>query len=63
MTPPMSFKGSWGADDRTTLRNFKSNALGKPGHGPDSLPWQTLWREPVPLIFCGRYTPRECGGE
>ncbi len=62
-TPPMNFKGSWGADDRTTLRNFKTNQLGEPGHGPLSPPLQALWREPVPLIFCGKYTPRECGGD
>jgi lysophospholipase L1-like esterase len=58
--PPMSFKGSWGADDRTTLRNFRSNPLGDPGHGPLSPPLQALWREPVKLIFCGKYTPRTC---
>lgn len=57
---PMSFKGSWGADDRTTLRNFKSNPLGDPDHGPFSPPLQKLWREPVALIFCGKYTPRKC---
>ena len=60
-TPPMNVKGSWGADDRTTLRNFKSNSLGTPDHGPLSPPLQALWRKPVPLIFCGKYTPRECG--
>jgi lysophospholipase L1-like esterase len=59
-TPPMSFDGSWGANDRTTLRNFKTTQLGKLGHGPLSPPLQALWREPVALIFCGKYTPREC---
>jgi len=61
-TPPMSFKGSWGKDDRATLTNFKVNSLGAPGHGPLSPPLQALWREPAALIFCGKYTPRECGG-
>lgn len=62
-TPPMNFKGSWGADDRMTLRNFKANQLGEPGHGPLSPPLQALWREPVPLIFCGKYTPKECAAK
>ncbi len=62
-TPPMSFPGTWGADDRTTLRNFRTNPLGKPGLGPKTPTLQALWQEPVRTIFCGRYTPRACGAE
>ncbi len=59
-TPPMNFPGTWGADDRTTLRNFRSNPLGKPGLGPKTPTLQGLWQDPVRTVFCGRYTPRAC---
>jgi lysophospholipase L1-like esterase len=62
-TPPMSFPGTWGADDRTTLRNFRSNPLGKPGLGPKTPTLQALWQEPVRTIFCGSYVPRRCAPE
>jgi lysophospholipase L1-like esterase len=62
-TQPMDFPGTWGADDRTTLRNFKSNPLGDPRPGPKTPTLQPLWREPVKTIFCGKYEPRECTPE
>lgn len=62
-TPPMSFPGTWGADDRATLRNFRSNPLGKPGLGPKTPTLQGLWQEPVRTIFCGSYAPRHCTPE
>lgn len=62
-TPPMDFPGTWGADDRTVLRNFRSNELGKPGLGPKTPTLQALWQEPVKTIFCGKYAPRSCAPE
>jgi hypothetical protein len=62
-TPPMSFPGTWGANDRTTLDNFKSNPIGKEGMGPRTPSLQPLWQRPVLSIFCGGYTPRSCQGE
>ncbi len=56
---PMSFPGHWGADDRTILRNFKTNVLHK-GKAPKTPSLQGLWREPVRSIFCGGYEPRRC---
>jgi hypothetical protein len=62
-TAPMTFPGTWGADDRTTLRNFRSNELAKPGLGPKTPTLQGPWQEPVRAIFCGKYTPRECDAD
>jgi lysophospholipase L1-like esterase len=59
-TAPMTFPGTWGADDRTTLRNFRSTELGKRGLGPKTPTLQGPWQEPVRAIFCGKYTPRDC---
>jgi hypothetical protein len=54
---PMSFPGTWGAEDTTTLINFKENRLNEhPGPGPASPPLQASWRKPIPLIFCEGYT-------
>jgi hypothetical protein len=54
---PMSFPGTWGKEDTTTLVNFKENLLNDPpGPGPASPPLQASWRKPVPLIFCEGYT-------
>ena len=57
--PPMSFAGTWGADDRTLLRNFTVHLLHE-GDAPRSPPLQGLWQEPVRSIFCGRYEPQMC---
>lgn|GEM_PF-1386720 len=56
---PMSFPGRWGADDRTILKNFKTNDL-HTGPAPRTPTFQALWREPIETIFCGRYEPRAC---
>jgi lysophospholipase L1-like esterase len=56
---PMSFPGAWGADDRLLLRNFASNQLSE-DHAPYTPTLQTLWQDPVGLIFCGKYTPERC---
>ena len=58
-TPPMSFPGTWGANDRTSLRNFTVTVLSE-GGAPKSPPLQGLWQAPVRSIFCGRYEPRKC---
>jgi hypothetical protein len=55
----MQFAGTWGANDRTTLRNFNSHKLGE-GVGPQTPSLQASWTAPVDTIFCGRYTPPEC---
>lgn len=60
---PMSFPGTWGEDDRTTLRNFRSISLGDPGLGPKTPTLQALWQEPVRTIFCGSYVPKRCAPE
>jgi lysophospholipase L1-like esterase len=61
-SPPMTFPGTWGGEDVTTLRNFQSTELGS-GAGPQTPTLQALWREPVQLIFCRRYSPRRCEPE
>ena len=58
-TPPMSFPGAWGANDRTTLRNFTTHVLND-GDAPKSPPLQALWQDPIGSIFCGRFEPEEC---
>jgi hypothetical protein len=59
-TPPMTFPGTWGAHDQTTLVNFKSRGIGKEGRGPRTPTLQGLWQRPVFSIFCGRYKPKIC---
>ena len=54
---PMNFPGSWGASDRTILRNFNSHQIGADKHGPLSPPLQGSWTKPVAAIFCGLYKP------
>jgi hypothetical protein len=56
---PMTFPGTWGADDRTVLKNFKQNEL-HTGDAPRTPSLQGLWRDPVRTIFCGRFKPRRC---
>lgn len=56
---PMSFPGTWGADDRTILKNFKTHVLHE-GDAPRTPSLQGLWRDPVRTIFCGRFKPRRC---
>jgi hypothetical protein len=55
--PPMSFPGTWGATDRTTLTNFKEHDIGNPKAGPKTPSLQGPWTNPVGTIFCGRYKP------
>lgn len=57
--PPMSFPGTWGADDRTTLRNFVTHELHE-GKAPKTPSLQPLWQEPVTAIFCSRFKPKKC---
>lgn len=57
--PPMNFPGIWGADDLTTLHNFKSTELGD-GKAPATPSLQPLWRKPVQRIFCGKFEPEKC---
>jgi hypothetical protein len=60
--PPMSFPGTWGANDRTSLENLRSLRLGKEGSGPRSPPLQPLWQQPVRTVFCSEHwEPRQCG--
>ena len=56
---PMSFPGTWGADDRTILKNFKTRVLHE-GEAPRTPSLQGLWRDPVRTIFCGRFKPHRC---
>jgi hypothetical protein len=56
---PMRFPGTWGADDRTILKNFKDSTLHE-GEAPKTPSLQGLWRDPVRTIFCGRFKPRAC---
>jgi hypothetical protein len=54
--PPMSFPGTWGDKDTTTLATyFKEFELGK-GPGPRTPSQQSLWEKPVPWIFCERFS-------
>jgi hypothetical protein len=54
--PPMSFPGTWGATDTTTLHNFKTISMGPPRHGPLTPSLQGPWQTPVAAIFCGSYS-------
>ena len=65
-TPPMSFRGYWGASDRITVNNFRrpSLAVGKPGDGPAAPPKQRLWSAPIETIFCSEHWhPRACSSQ
>jgi hypothetical protein len=59
--PPMSFPGTWGANDRTALENFRTQRLGKEGKGPRTPSLQPLWQRPVRTVFCdSHWEPRRC---
>lgn len=58
-TRPMDFPGAWGADENMFLYNFESNRLAE-GDAPLTPSLQPLWREPVRVIFCTRFTPHKC---
>ena len=51
-TPPMSFPGTWGANDLTTLETLRSHRLSNPAPGPRTPSLQRLWREPLNTVFC-----------
>ncbi len=62
--PPMSFPGTWGANDLTTLKTpARSHRLGS-GAGPKTPSLQALWREPLRVVFCTKtWQPRgRCRG-
>jgi hypothetical protein len=50
--PPMSFPGTWGANDSTTLVNERTQVL-KQGSAPATPTYQPLWQDPLATIFCG----------
>jgi hypothetical protein len=52
--PPMSFPGTWGANDRTTLENERTQVL-KSGSAPATPTYQPLWQDPLVTIFCGAH--------
>jgi hypothetical protein len=51
---PMSFPGTWGANDRTTLENERTHVL-KEGGAPATPTYQRLWEDPLLTIFCGEH--------
>ncbi|HWM13143.1 MAG TPA: hypothetical protein VNO56_01530 [Gaiellaceae bacterium] len=59
--PPMSFPGTWGGNDHTTLRNARSFQIGQEGAGPKTPSLQALWIDPITTIFCSeQWRPRRC---
>jgi hypothetical protein len=54
---PMSFPGTWGASDRTTLTNFNVHEIGTAKAGPKTPSLQPSWADPVGTVFCGKYRP------
>jgi hypothetical protein len=59
--PPMSFPGTWGGNDHTTLRNARSFQIGQEGAGPKTPSLQALWIDPITTIFCSeQWRPRKC---
>jgi hypothetical protein len=54
---PMDFPGTWGADDRVTLINYREHEIGNPTPGPRTPSLQAPWTNPVGTIFCGKYSP------
>ena len=58
-TPPMSFPGTWGEDDRTELRMAETRTVESAG-APETPSLQEPWIDPVRAIFCGHYRNRKC---
>jgi hypothetical protein len=57
----MSFPGSWGAYDHTTLENLLPHRLGREGTGPKTPSLQALWTHPITTVFCSpHWRPRRC---
>jgi len=57
---PMSFPGTWGANDQTVLYNGREIRLAV-GRGPLSPPLQPLWIDPISTIFCAEtWSHRDC---
>jgi hypothetical protein len=54
---PMDFPGTWGADGRVTLTNYREHEIGNPTAGPRTPSLQAPWTNPVGTIFCGKYSP------
>jgi hypothetical protein len=54
---PMDFPGTWGANDRVTLTNYREHEIGNPTPGPRTPSLQAPWTNPVGTIFCGKYSP------
>jgi hypothetical protein len=52
--PPMSFPGTWGADDLTVLENKRKLTL-KQGAAPATPSFQRAWLAPLPTIFCSSH--------
>jgi hypothetical protein len=57
--PPMSFPGTWGEDDRTTVKVSRTRTLDV-RRGPESPPLQPSWSDPLEAIFCGDYKGAKC---
>ena len=59
--PPMTFPGTWGGNDHTTLRNARSFQIGPEGAGPKTPALHGLWIDPITKIFCSeQWRPRKC---
>jgi hypothetical protein len=53
-TPPMSFVGRWGEEDRMDVKLAETRSFKLPG-APASPPLQGSWTDPMETIFCGDY--------
>lgn len=51
---PMSFPGTWGANDLTRLENERENTL-RLGPAPATPTYQRAWLDPLVTIFCGEH--------
>jgi hypothetical protein len=51
---PMTFPGTWGADDRTVLENERTLNLTQ-GAAPATPSFQRTWLDPLVTIFCGSH--------
>jgi hypothetical protein len=58
-TPPMSYPGTWGEDDRTEWRVGETRTLDSRS-GPLTPRLQAVWYDPVKAIFCGHYDNGTC---
>jgi hypothetical protein len=47
----MSFPGSWGRFDHTTLTNLLAHRIGREGTGPLTPSLQPLWLHPITTVF------------